>query len=121
MKNMRKIFVYLLGILTGFLLTIMVAYIRHGDREYEFFDQPGEIYQGNSFTVLQALDNGRALATDDDAIGRVVLLYNEEGTPYYDDQNVTAPWDKNFRHIGIYRYKTVKNIQKTVPIIAIFE
>ena len=53
--------------------------------------------------------------------GITVLIYNENGSPYYDDQIISAPKNKCFRQIGIYRYKTPLGFEKTVPIVMLMD
>ena len=53
--------------------------------------------------------------------GISVLIYNENGDSYYDDQIISAPKNKCFRQIGIYRYKTPLGFEKTVPIVMLMD
>ena len=130
---MKKHWIFLLGMLAGMVLTIVVLLvigkaINSGGGPnmsgMTFFDQPGDVIELNSVKVFQALSPGTGLAYckndvfDDLYLGTIVLLYNEESTPYYDDQIVTAPYGKCFRQVGIYRYHA-KEFDKTVPIVKI--
>lgn len=89
------------------------------------FEEPGDIMDESSFQVFQALDDGAALAHgfgDDNSSrysGIIVLLYNEDGSPYYDEQVVDVPVGKCARQIGIYRYRTRMDVGKTVPVVMI--
>ena len=135
---MKKIWVYLLGVLTGIVVTIIVLMIiavavnAKNDpstgmtKGMSFFEQPGDVIESSSVKVFQALGNGAALAMckgDGTYIhsGPNVLLYNEQGTPYYDDQVVEAPRGKCFKQVGIYRYPTKSGMDKTVPIVMLLE
>lgn len=91
-----------------------------------FFEEQGDIVEPTSVKVFQALGDGAALAECKGNgsyfyMGLKVLLYNEDGTPYYDEQVVTAPKGKCFRQVGIYRYPTKSGIDKTVPIVMIMD
>lgn len=136
---MKKIWVYLLGVLTGIVVTIIalaiigVAINAKNDpgtrmsNGMSFFDTPGEVINEPSFKVFQALGDGAALAEgkgDSHSsiyLGVNALLYNEEGIPYYDEQIITAPKGKCFRQVGIYRYHTKSGMDKTVPIVMILD
>ncbi len=135
---MKKIWVYFLGMLSGIVITIIVLFVLGAiikakndpgitmSNGMSFFETPGEIIDETSFKVFQALDDGTALAEgkgDGHSVylGLHVLLYNEEGTPYYDEQIITLPKGKCFRQVGIYRYPAKSGIDKTVPIIMIMD
>lgn len=136
---MKKIWVYLLGLLSGIVITIVVLLVfgliirAKNDpgitmlNGMSFLETPGEVIKETSFKVFQALDDGAALAEGKGDghssvyLGLNVLLYNEEKTPYYDEQIVTLPQGKCFRQVGIYRYHAKSGIDKTVPIVMIMD
>lgn len=135
---MKKIWVYLLGVLTGIVITVIVLAVigvamnaknDPGTRMtngMSFFDAPGDIVEPSSVKVFQALGDGAALAEckgDGNYIytGPNVLLYNEDGQPYYDEQVINVPQGKCFRQVGIYRYPTKGGTDKTVPIVMILD
>lgn len=136
---MKKIWVYLLGVLTGIVVTIIVLLIiaavmnaknDPGTRMTNgmtFFEEPGDMVETSSVKVFQSLGDGTALAEckgdgySTIYMGPNVLLYNEDGTPYYDEQIVNAPNGKCFRQVGIYRYPTKSGMDKTVPIVMIMD
>ena len=136
---MKKIWVYLLGLLSGIVITIVVLLVfgliirAKNDpgitmlNGMSFFETPGEVIKETSFKVFQALDDGAALAEGKGDghssvyLGLNVLLYNEEKTPYYDEQIVTLPQGKCFRQVGIYRYHAKSGIDKTVPNVMIMD
>lgn len=135
---MKKIWVYLLGVLTGVIVTVMVLVIiavamnANNDpgtkmtNGMSFFEAPGDIVEPSSVKVFQALGAGAALAhckgkEKYDWYGDpIVLLYNEESIPYYDDQIINSPNGKCFRQVGIYRYSSNLG-EKTVPIVMIMD
>ena len=135
---MKKIWIYLLGVLTGIIVTILflavIAAMMNVSNDpaakmtngMTFFENPGETVESSSVRVFQALGDGAALAEckgDGDYIymGPHVLLYNEDGTPYYDEQVVNAPCGKSFKQVGIYRYSAKSGIDKTVPIVKLLD
>ena len=130
---MKKWVVYLLGILTGVVLTqvgiTLFAYISNANSDdgITFFENPGKIAEDKAFKVFQVLDDDAALvkAQSDEEFdlyfGKVYLLVNDEDEFYYDEQKITAPAGKVFRQVGIYRYPTKRNDIKTVPVIMLMD
>lgn len=135
---MKKIWIYLLGVLTGIVVTIIILTVigvainakndpgKRMTNGMSFFEEPGDVVELSSVKVFQALGDGAALAEckgDGNSIfmGPNVLLYNEDETPYYDEQVVKAPSGKCFRQIGIYRYPTKSGMDKTVPIVMLLD
>jgi hypothetical protein len=133
---MRKIWVYLLGVLSGVILTFvslvligMVIEANGSNRinDLTFFEQPGEVMSDTGYEVFQVLGNGAALARgkEDERstlyLGLTVLLWNEDGYPYYDDQIINLPEGKCFRQVGIYKYQTRQGLEKTVPAVTIMD
>lgn len=119
---MKKIWVYLLGVLTGVILMFAVAFImtRASDSAYTFFDEPGEVMDTRSYTVLQGGD-GEALAYEHFLSDIVVLLWNREGKSYYDGQVISLKSGECFRQIGIYKYTSQDGTDRIVPIVTVME
>ena len=139
----KSILIFVAGIITGFILTILLALIlqpRNTDENLQLFEKPTQEIKANSFRVMQVLPDGSALAmvdnissmlnnslssTADNSVenGTIVLFLNNNNsnTNYYDEQIITRPSGKHFRQIGIYRYITKQEMMKTVPVIAIFD
>lgn len=138
----KSILIFVAGIITGFILTILLALIlrpRNTDENLQLFEKPAQEIKANSFRVMQVLPDGSALAMVDNSsmlnnslsstidnsveIGTIVLFLNNNNsnTNYYDEQIITRPSGKHFRQIGIYRYITKQKMMKTVPVIAIFD
>lgn len=130
---MKKIWIYLLGVLSGIILMLIVAFIINilGSSGTTFFDKPGDVITiqnlgktetVKSFEVFQVLDEKSALAVSGGGLFSqelYVLLWNNNGTSYYDNQIVTAPSGKCFRQIGIYRYESQDKMQRTIPIVTL--
>lgn len=119
---MKKIWVYLLGVLTGVILMYAIAFImsKASDSAYTFFDEPGEIMNARCYTIFQ-VGNGEALAYEHISSDAVVLMWNREGKPYYDGQVITLQRGECFRQVGIYKYTSKDGRDRTVPIVAVME
>ena len=132
---MRKIWVYLFGVLSGVVLAFLASYIINKTKlsGITFFDEPGEIMTVqslfgkteivNSLEVFQTLGEGAALAKGNDlySYDLIVLLWNDEGEPYYNNQDVIAPKGKCFRQIGIYKYESKDKMYRTVPVVTLMD
>ena len=130
---MKKIWVYLLGVLTGVAVAVIFAVLMYGidtsapeeDNGMTFFEAPSDIIETEGVKVFQALGGGYALANckveNNGYWGTSVLLYNEERSPYYYDQVVNAPSGKCFKQVGIYHYPTKNGDYKTVPIVKLLD
>jgi hypothetical protein len=144
---MKKWVVYLLGVLTGILITVVFALLLSAmhnnnsnaeeigdvetkmeeDNGVKYFKEPGDILEGNSFRVFQvlaedaALVRGKKRGNSDLFLGTVCLIVNDEGKYYYDDEIINVPKDKVARQVGIYHYSNREEMMKTVPIIMIMD
>ena len=125
---MKKTLVFILGIITGIVLTILFAAIAYnsstvtsGDSGLNLFDQPGDcLVSKSSLKIFQTLQQNAALARiKDDYSSGVYLLVNKENQSYYDDQVVKLPAGKCFKQIGTYQYPTKDDRLKTVPVVQI--
>lgn len=132
---MKKIYVFLLGLLVGAALTILVLFViskvmgfNNGklgeDADYlygaEFFDEPRQTFDFKSVTVFQALDKGYALGVPQGRELLAVLVY-KPNEPFYDGQTIKVKGNQKFRQIGIYKYEMRAGGMKTVPIVDISE
>ena len=130
---MKKWMIFTGGVVTGFLLAVLLAFIISNAREKNsdsisevktekesekgqmdgvtLFKEPGDIIDESSFKVLQvvaqdaALVNGKS-SSSDLYLGTVYLLTNTNEEYYYDDQNVNVEIGQVARQIGIYQYPT---------------
>lgn len=125
---MKKIWVFILGIITGIVLTILFAVIASnsstgtsGDSGLNLFEQPGDcLINKSSLKIFQTLEQNAALAMiKDDYSSGVYLVVNKENKSYYDDQVIKLPAGKCFKQIGIYQYTTKDERLKTVPVVQI--
>ena len=131
---MKKWLVFILGVFTGIVLTILFAVIfssgvkmnGKNNSGVTWFDKPGDVLEVKSFKVFQVLGDNSALVHGKENNynyygGAVYLLTNDEGKYYYDDEIVDVPKGKIVRQFGIYQYQTRSEFGKTVPIIRIVD
>lgn len=132
---MKKWVVFLLGLISGVVLTLVTMVIlamgantNANNNGVTLFDQPGECLNAKAFEVMQVVDNNHALANELEwneileryvptASGLLVLVTNDNGDYYYDDQIIEVPDGMCMRQVGIYRYQTMSDMEKTVPIV----
>jgi hypothetical protein len=143
---MKKYVIFLLGFLAGTAVTIATIYIiirlsRLNDRlsGLTLFSKQGECLtttsksKSSEIEIFQVLEPSVALCnikyyTDEKMYGGetyrnydmrnevVVLLTNNEGKSYYDNQKEDIT-HKCARQIGTYQYKATSGLEKTVPVI----
>lgn len=129
---MKKTLAFILGIVAGIVLTIItlitINRCTSPADEIIFFDTEGECVSHTNLRVFQVLDNGDALATlmdygvvDDSLFDTVVLILAEDGYSYYDNQIIKIPYGKCAKQIGVFKYTTTNNTEKTVPVVDILE
>ena len=121
---MKKGVVFLLGFFAGFVFTFVVTMIiakvsNANDNGITMFEQPGKKVSEENFVVLQVVDDNYALAYD--YRGLVVLVMNDNGEYYYDNQTIYVPNGKCMRQVGVYKYQTKTEDWKTVPIVKIMD
>lgn len=126
---MKKWLIFGGGILTGIVLTFLVALLitssKSNNNGITWFDEPGEMVNQNSFKVFQVLEgqfalvHGKSDYSDRLYLGTVYLITNDDNKYYYDDEIVTVPSNMVVRQVGMYRYKTKNDFEKNVPIIEI--
>ena len=128
---MKKWMLFVGGIVTGIVLTFLflfavAAFQGNSGNGATYFEKPGQVIEGTSVQVFQVLEPGAALVhaqsdRSDLYLGAVYLITNDEGKYYYDDEIIKVPEDKVFRQVGIYKYPTKNDFEKTVPIIQIMD
>lgn len=127
---MKKWLVFLLGFIVGIVFTFIISFVvtrsKGNNNGMTYFEQSGECLSTNNFQVLQVVDGGCALAYEvkwDSLLERywstdlLVLITNDNGEYYYDDQIIQVPKGKCMRQVGVYTYPTQQDIEKTVPIV----
>lgn len=131
---MKKIWVYLLGILSGVILTFLVSLIinKSKNSDITYFDEPGEaitvecygrMRPVTSFKIFQTLDKNAGLALGEDLYSRdlLVLVISDGGQSLFDNQTIVAPHGKCFKQIGIYKYKSNDKMHRTIPVVMLMD
>ena len=128
---MKKALLFFGGLVTGVVLTILVAVIinasnRPNDGGFPgltIFPEKGEcIVSKGELEVMQVIAPDAALAWTGDFLDSdriLVLLTNSDGVSYYDDQKIKIPSGKCARQIGTYQYTARNEMMKTVPVVVI--
>lgn len=130
----KFILTFVAGIITGIIMLFAFGYIMSMskseaecvDDDIVMFDKPQKTINANVFVVMQVLPNGSALAIiepdeENDNYGTTVLFLAKDGKSYYDDQRICVPSNKCVKPIGVFRYMTQKNQEKTVPVVDFFD
>ncbi len=119
---------FILGFLLGVLATILIISFAaesesegNSDLGLTLFPEKGEcIPVKNDLKVIQVIEPNKALAESGFYADRLlVVLVNDEGIYYYDDQKISISKGQCVRQIGIYKYNTRLDFQKTVPVVVI--
>ena len=123
---MKKWLIYVLGIITGVILTFAFAFCinlsnNSGIIGLEMFEEPGDYMEYSQFRVFQVVESGCALAHADDSFGAIVFIIPNENQQFYDDQKIVLKNDQCAQHVGTYKYNTKMEIEKTVPAIRIID
>ncbi|MBJ2188191.1 MAG: hypothetical protein JFR41_06160 [Muribaculaceae bacterium] len=123
---MKKWLVYVLGIITGIVLTFAFAFCvkmsnNSGIIGLELSDEPGDYMEFSQFEVFQVVTDGCALAHADDSFGAVVLIIPNENQQFYDDQKIILNDTQRAQRIGTYQYDNQMGFGKTVPAIRIVD
>lgn len=108
---MKKVLIFIAGIVTGAILMLVIAALIGNSSNGEssnngmtFFEKEGDCISENNFEVFQVLDSGDALANEIDELsistGLMVLFLCDEGKSYYDDQVIKVPEGKCASRLG---------------------
>ena len=120
---MKKWIVFVLGFVSGivflFLVLLIIGKTYATNDGMTYFEKPGKCISTKDFEVMQVVGEGYALAREKKGYvgGILVLVTNENGELYYDDQVIEVPKGKCMRQIGVYEYQTKSENWKTVPIV----
>lgn len=131
----KFILTYLGGIFTGIALTFVFAFIAASiwkstegnsspmGNDVVLFEKPQQEIKVSSFKVIQVLSDGSALAMVDDFhnFGLTVLFLADKGTSFYDDQKIDVPSRQKVMQIGTYKYETIQEMTKTIPVVEIVD
>ena len=122
---MKNWLIYVLGIITGIILTfafaLCVANISDNSEitGLEMFEEPGEQMDYSQFKVLQVLKSGCALAYSDHSFSTIVLIIPDETQQFYDNQKIVLGTNQYAQRVGTYRYTAQNGMGKTVPAVKI--
>ena len=123
---MKKWIIYVLGVITGIILTFVFAFCvnlsnNSGIIGLEMLEEPGDYMEYSQFEVFQVVESGCALAYADESFGSIVFIIPNESQQFYDDQKIVLKNDQCAQHVGTYKYSTKVEIEKTVPAIRIVD
>lgn len=123
---MKKWLVYVLGIITGIVLTFAFAFCvnlskKSGIIGLEMFEEPGENMDYSQFEVFQVLESGCALANADNTFDATVFIIPNDKQQFYDNQKIILKNDQCAQRVGTYRYGTKMGIERTVPAVKIID
>ncbi|MBO7277370.1 MAG: hypothetical protein J6U84_05355 [Bacteroidales bacterium] len=128
---MKKWIVFVLGFVSGaiflFFVLLIIGKSSSNDNGMTYFEKPGKCISTKEFEVIQVIGDGYALAREivdrtsliNIPSGLLVLVTNDNGELYYDDQIIEVPKGKCMRQIGVYEYQTKSENWKTVPIVQV--
>lgn len=123
---MKKVLVFIAGVVTGIVSLFILSFFvgdNLSNNGLTLFDKEGECISTNSFKVIQVLDSGNAIATElnthDLAIGITVLFLNEDNSSYYDEQVIKIPRGKCVKQVGVFKYTSRMEVEKTIPAVVI--
>lgn len=128
---MKKWIVFVLGFIAGaiflFLVLLIIGKSSLNNAGMTYFEKPGKCISKKDFKVFQVIGEGYALAEERLEFSSgitlpgnlLVLVTNDNGELYYDDQIIEVPKGKCMRQIGVYEYQTRMETIKTVPIVQV--
>lgn len=128
---MKKWIVFVLGFVSGivflFLVLLIIGKSSSNDNGMTYFEKPGKCISKKDFKVFQVIGEGYALAEERLEFSSgitlpgnlLVLVTNDNGELYYDNQIIEVPEGKCMRQIGVYEYQTKSENWKTVPIVQV--
>lgn len=131
-NKVKFILTFVCGIIVGVLLTFVVStaiYVHNkqstptSDPDVTLFEKPQQTIDETEFRIIQVLDNGNALATEESVknTGTVILFLAKDNNSYYDNQRITVSSGKIAKQIGTYKYETNQHMIKTVPVVDFFD
>lgn len=114
---------FVMGIIFICTVGVMMSHSNSNNDDTVYFEKAGQVIPIREFKVIQVQGDGSALAMADDVdhYGTVVAFPARDGSSYYDDQKIVIPSGKCVKQIGTFKYMTRQEIEKTVPIVEIFD
>lgn len=122
---MNKWLIYVLGIITGIVLTLVFAFCvtllkKSSINGLEMSKEPMENMDYSQFEVFQVLESGCALAEAEDTHD-IVLIIPGEKQQFYDNQKIILKNNQRAQRVGTFRYDSNIGIEKTVPAVKIID
>lgn len=125
---MNKWIIYVLGIITGIIITLVFAFCinlsnNSKNSGLELFDTPGEYMDYTQLRVFQVGQSGSALAYagTEDSYDEIALIIPNEEQRFYDDQKIVLKNDQCFQRVGTFKYRNNMGIESTVPAVRIID
>lgn len=123
---MKKWLIYVLGVVTGIILTFILAFcVRSSNNSgiigLEMFEKPGDCMEYSQFEIIQVGEGGCALADADNTFDAIVLIIPNEQQQFYDSQEILLKDGQCAKRVGTYQYRTKGGIEKTVPAVKIVD
>lgn len=129
MDYMKKWLVFLLGIVAGFILTVVILSIigfaissNTNSGIFTMAEQQVEFTMSDRFEVFQVLDNGAMAHCEEREfstsffMGPVVYIVADGQNLFYNEQIIEVPKGKKPMQIGTYRYKNRLG-ENVIPVI----
>lgn len=125
---MKKIWVFLLGTITGcfftFITLVLLGAVFSNSRDVYITpaEQQVPFTEATRFKIIQVLDNGALALCEDKSYsdfpisGMAVYLPAQDHVQYYNDQIIEVPKGKRAMQIGTFRYPSHLG-EKVVPVI----
>lgn len=116
---MKKWLIYVLGIITGILLTFALAFWYKNSKTtgLEMFDEPKEYMEYSRLEIFQVLSTGGALARS--GVWDVVYVVSDGKQQFYDNQTIALKGKQRAQRVGTFRYIAEGGLEKTVPAVII--
>lgn len=120
---MSKGLSYFLGLITGVLLAVVgivllgLTQSHQDEMQKVYFDKPSKCISSSELNVMQVIDDYSAIAMED--FMTLMLIENPKGEYFYDGQTIKCPKGYCMRQVGVFKYLTVENHLKTIPIVRI--
>ena len=126
---MRKFGLYLFGFISGIIICNCFFAIKN---QQTIYDNPYNLYGlrmlpeeggciiSKNIRIFQVITDGIALATTPNNVYEdTILLLDDTGKLFYDNEIIKMPTKKCAKQVGVYSYKTMQGIQKTIPAVII--
>ena len=133
--KLKYILTFLGGFVVGIIFLFVLGIIINASqgkgsvqRDVMLFEKPQQVIEADEIEVFQVLPDGSALAQveytyegNNDNSGIVVMLLAKSEGAYFDSQSIKIPKGKCMKQIGTYKYMTRQDVEKTVPVVEIYD